>query len=91
MNRVAQAVRLFVSFFERQPKKGEIVNVRAQSETCIVVGQLDGLIYRVDFQEEPFIHRFKKSDRPLLAVSSDGRQAFILMGGYRFSDRGFVG
>lgn len=87
-----QAARLFRHFFDREPRGDEIVTIATKTpEDALVIGELDGLIYRSEADEKPLIHRFKASDRPLLLVSSDGRQIYILKGGYRFTERGFVG
>jgi hypothetical protein len=89
---VVAAQRLFRRFFGRDARDGEIVDVATREpETCLVIGELDGVIYREETSKEPLIHRFKKTDRPLLLVSSDGRQIYILKGGYRFTERGFQG
>lgn len=88
----ARAASLFRSYFRRDPRRNEIVQVATrENETVLVIGELDGIIYRAETAREPFIHRFKKSDRPLLCVSSDGRQIYALKGGYEFTERGFVG
>jgi hypothetical protein len=89
---VTAAQRLFRRFFDRDARAGEIVDVATREpETCLVIGELDGVIYRSEGSQEPYIHRFNKSDRPLLLISSDGRQIYILKGGYRFTERGFQG
>jgi hypothetical protein len=89
---VIAAQRLFRKFFGRDPEDDEIGDVATREpETCIVIGELDGIIYRIESSKEPMIHRFKKTSRPLLLVSSDGKQIYILKGGYRFTERGFVG
>lgn len=91
MSEVA-AQRLFLKFFRRHALDGEIVNIAMREpETAIVIGELDGIIYRSETDRKPLIHRFKASDRPLLLVSSDGRQIYTLKGVYRFTERGFIG
>jgi hypothetical protein len=54
------------------------------------VGRLVAVAYEVDGQKEPFFHRFQKNNRPILFVSSDGKQIFVAHGSYRFTDRGFM-
>lgn len=54
------------------------------------VGRLVAVAYEVDGQKEPFFHRFQKNNRPILYVSSDGKQIFVGHGTYRFTDRGFL-
>jgi hypothetical protein len=87
-----QAARLFRHFFDREPEADEIVTVATRNpEDVLVIGELHSVIYLTDDEAKPIIHEFKKTDRPLLCVSSDGRQIYILKGGYEFTDRGFVG
>jgi hypothetical protein len=87
----SQAVRLFRHFFDREPCEDEIVQVATRKpEDALVIGELDSLIYRTEGETKPMFHRFKKTDRPLLLVSSDGRQIYVLKGAYRFTERGFI-
>lgn len=86
-----KAERLFKSFHGRAPRDNELVTVNAKPVAALVVGELDGVIYRVPGEPKGHIHRFNKSNRPVLLVSYDGSQAYILAGGYRFTDRGFIG
>lgn len=89
---VVRAQMLFRKFFRRDARDGEIVDIATREpETVLVIGQLDGIIYRSETDDKPLIHRFKASDRPLLLVSFDGRQIYVLKGAYRFTERGFVG
>lgn len=89
---IVKAEQLFRRFFGRDAEAGEIVDIATRNaETVLVIGELDGVIYRAETDAQPLIHRFKNSDRPLLCISSDGRQIYILKGGYRFTERGFEG
>lgn len=56
------------------------------------IGSLDAVMYTTvrDGKVERYIHRFAKSDRPLLAVTPDGRQMLIVGGLYRFTEAGIV-
>jgi len=85
-----RAQRLFKSFNGRYARGSEIVRVGVLSkpQVVIAVGPLVGLAYRAISGTE-FYHEF--TTRPLLYVNADGRQAYILEGGYRFTDRGFIG
>jgi hypothetical protein len=85
-----RARKLFASFFGREPRRGEIVEVRGTRDTGLVIGKLEGVIYSTN-DGERFEHRFSKKARPLLIVSADGRQIYVLTGAYRFTDRGFEG
>jgi len=61
-------------------------------DVALKIGQCDGVLYTTvrDGKTERYIHKFKKSSRPLLAVSFDGRQLIMLGGAYQFTDRGIV-
>lgn len=56
------------------------------------IGHLDGVLYTTvrDGKTEKYIHKFKRSSRPLLAVSFDGKNLIMLGGAYQFTERGIV-
>jgi len=56
----------------------------------LVVGQLRGLLYDTvrDGRSEGYIHKFRKSSRPLLAASEDGRSLRIVGGRFQFTEAG---
>lgn len=58
-----------------------------------VLGELADVSYiaKRGGQVNTFLHAFKKSARPRLAVSHDGQQLYILGGGYRVTSHGIVG
>jgi predicted polyphosphate/ATP-dependent NAD kinase len=58
----------------------------------VSIGTLDGVLYTTvrDGVTEKYIHKFKAKDKPLLVVSPDGSQMFIVGGGYDFTERGIV-
>ena len=61
-------------------------------EHMAVIGELDGVLYTTtrDGREEKYVHEFRKRDKPLLCVSPDGEQLFIVAGRYVFTERGIV-
>lgn len=86
-----RAADLFARFHGREPREGEIVKLGPiASQPLAVVGELQGVIYKAVGDGKRYIHRFKAKSRPVIAVTPDGSQAFILAGGYRFTSRGFV-
>jgi hypothetical protein len=85
------ATKRFKAFFRRKPKRGEIGELDLEPDIVLVVGELDGVMYKAIGEEKSSLHRFNKNDRPLLCVSSDGRQLYAIKGSYRFTDRGFIG
>lgn len=67
---------------------------RSKDKTGLVIGELDLIGYRqaregIDGgRMTPFAHKFRKNSRPLLAVSTDGKQLHIVGGQYEFTDAG---
>lgn len=68
----------------------EVVDSPAQPKVLLRVGYLEGVIYSAvrDGETQKYLHEFSESARPLLCVTPDGRQLFILGGGYDFTDCG---
>lgn len=86
------AAALFRKFHKRAPRMGsdEIIQVQGlvRPTVALKVGDFVGIAYR-SLDGEEFMHYFE-SRRPLVHVNSDGDQIFILGGGYRFTERGFL-
>lgn len=63
---------------------------RSNQKTGLIVGELDLIGYRAkrDGKTERYGHHFKKNSRPLLAVTSDGKQLHIVGGQYEFTEAG---
>ena len=67
---------------------------RSTDKTGLVIGELDLIGYRqaregIDGgRMTRFAHKFRKNSRPLLAVSTDGKQLHIVGGQYEFTDAG---
>lgn len=92
MSRIGDAFRLFRSFHGRAPSKGELRFLECEEVVALEVGA----ITRIDYESksEPGVarfHHFDRRNRPVLFMSSDGSQAYILAGGYRFTSRGLMG
>ncbi len=84
------AQRRFKNFHERKPVAGEVVQIELTGRAvAFLVGDLDGLIYTTRDDGVKYVHQFKKSARPVLFASHDGRQIYVLAGAYSFTDRGF--
>lgn len=88
------AEKLFESFHGRKPGPADIVEITfpAEPEICLVIGELDRLSYYTKEDKDPFMHKMGEvsGNRPLLVCTSDGKQIYILKGGYRFTSRGFI-
>jgi hypothetical protein len=63
---------------------------RSSQKTGLIIGELDLVGYRAkrDGKLERYGHHFKKNSRPLLAVTSDGKQLHIVGGQYEFTEAG---
>jgi hypothetical protein len=63
---------------------------RSSQKTGLIVGELDLIGYRAkrDGKIERYGHHFKKNSRPLLAVTSDGKQLHVVGGQYEFTEAG---
>jgi len=104
-DKIAKAKSLFRRFTGHTPAKGDIGVLDFTGdphEVVFLVGSVSGILYETirDGKRESYIHEFgegpksgtrDKKRRPVLAISFDGKRTFILAGGYRFTDRGFVG
>jgi len=55
-------------------------------------GECTGIMYETvrDGVKERYCHEFKKTARPDLGASFDGKQIFLVGGNYRFTNRGIV-
>lgn len=86
-----QAEKLLTDFSGHEPS--EIVNVKDKSfKTGLAVGPLLGIAYETvrDGETLPYFHEFRKSSRPLLAASSDGKALRIVGGRFQFTQAGIT-
>jgi hypothetical protein len=88
---IAQAENLFRDFSGHEPTRQTKVRVEPM-RTALEVGSLAGVMYEAtrDGEKELYLHRFKKSSRPLLIANHDGSQLGIVGGRFQFTDRGIV-
>lgn len=61
------------------------------SGVAFKVGEVLGISYAVVENGRRVIYHHDYERPPCLAITHDGRNALILAGGWRFTDRGFVG
>lgn len=56
------------------------------------IGTLDGVLYTTerDGEIEHYQHDFKKSARPILAASHDGKELRVIGGDFEFTELGIV-
>ncbi len=91
-SQVSRAGRLYREFSGHEPDETETVEIPDMPAAVLVIGELEGVIYSTvrDNTAERYIHKFRKSSRPMLCASPDGEQLFIIAGRFEFTDRGIV-
>ncbi len=89
---VRKAASLYTDFTGHNDPMLSKIAVKDMPKVALEVGQCDGLLYTTirDNVTEKYIHKFKKTSRPLLAASPDGTQLLLLGGAFNFTDRGIV-
>lgn len=87
-----QAADLYERFSGHDPEEVGRVRVPPVPRVGVAIGEVDGILYSTvrDGVLEKYIHKFRKSDRPLFVVSPDGKQLFLLEGRYTFTEKGIV-
>lgn len=67
----------------------DVPNLR-EGEQLVMVGTVVAIAYEAvrDGQRDHYEHAFRKSSRPVLAASSDGKRLYLLAGAYEFTDHG---
>ena len=90
--KINAAIDLFENFTGEKPEYLDRINLPVDT-VAMAIGHCDGVMYQTvrDGKTEKYIHKFKKGSRPVLAVSSDGKQLYILGGDYHFTERGIEG
>jgi hypothetical protein len=69
----------------------EVLRVnKKDSRKGLVIGELDGVLYSTvrDGKHERYVHKFRKSSRPLLAALADGTQLEIVGGRFQMTEAG---
>lgn len=89
---IRKAQSLYKDFSGHDGDEVENVEKPVIPDALMVIGELEGVIYSTvrDDEHERYIHKFRAQSRPLLCVSPDGDQLFIIGGNYEFTDRGIV-
>ena len=100
-SRIRRNPSLYEDFHGAAPKGTRKVHVK-EPKRLVKIGRLKSLVYQPDNPSKRkgtnFEHRFgdygykfKRGQEPILAVSDDGKQLFIVEGKYEFDERGIVG
>jgi hypothetical protein len=87
-----RGARRLQSFTGRKAEPLATVEAPRIPKVGLVVGTCDGILYTTvrDGREEKYIHKFKASDKPMMVVSPNGSQIFLIGGRFRFTERGIV-
>lgn len=89
---MSEAVALFEAFHGFRPKTSQVPFLKQSTpEQVLFVGKLYGIMYKAPKERMPLFHKFSRRNPASLFVSADGKQIYIMGGGYRFTDRGFIG
>lgn len=90
MNDRERAEELFEAFSGEEATEDDIKEV-SQSDTILIMGEINHIAYTTDFDDkcDTYIHEFET--RPLLGVSADGKQLYILSGEYEVTENGIEG
>jgi hypothetical protein len=86
--RAALIYERFTGHYADEARRVSLAVPKAAAE----IGTCDGILYTTvrDGKTEHYKHEFAARDKPLLAVSPDGRQLLLIGGHYRFTARGIV-
>lgn len=87
--KLAIAQSKFSNFTGKQKTKITSLHVE-NADVAYQLGIVKGIIYEaeIDGEKNDYIHKFNKASAPLLVVSFDGKQLYILGGEYIVTNRG---
>lgn len=88
--KVREAIRLFEDFTGHPGDNVERHALPPQDDVLVIVGECEAIAYTAtrDGETASYQHEFKKSSRPVLAVSHDGSRLYLLAGAYKFTSHG---
>ena len=92
---------LYESFHGNPPANIRKVHIK-DPKRLVKIGRLKSLVYEPEAPSKrkgthyehafgDYGYKFKKGQEPILAVSEDGKQLFVVEGKYIFGERGIVG
>lgn len=87
----AEKARLLYERFTGHDGVDEVViDKPLMPDVMCVIGEIDGIMYTTmrDGKTEKYLHKFKKSARPLFCVAPDGLSLHLIGGSYQFGERG---
>lgn len=89
---IEQGADLYEKFSGHDAEEVGRIDKPTVPDVMVAIGECDGLLYSTlrDGKLEKYIHKFKKSARPMFCVSPDGSALFLIGGLYDFTERGIV-
>jgi hypothetical protein len=92
LSAIQRAAELYQSFSGHTAKVLKRIAKPKIPTVGIAIGKILGIIYQTkrDGRTEHYRHDFGAASRPLLVVSPDGRQLFMIGGSFNFTERGIV-
>jgi hypothetical protein len=89
---VRRGAALFQRFSGHEAEVIGKVNIAPPPPALVAIGELDGVMYTTvrDGKTEKYLHKFAAKDKPVLAVSPNGKQLYLVGGFYTFTERGIV-
>lgn len=89
---VEKARLLYEKFTGHDAVDEVVIDKPVMPDVMCVIGDIDGIMYTTvrDGKTEKYLHKFKKSARPLFCVSPDGLSLYLIGGSYQFGERGIV-
>lgn len=85
-----QAAHRYKGFTGRSPGPVRTLTIPAPFKVGVAFGTLVEVVYISERDGQHYRHTFRKSSRPLVVASSDGKQVQIVGGRFAFTDRGIV-
>lgn len=87
---IKQATVKYQDFHGEEPTSVHKMRIGATPKVLYTLGDLHSVTYVADRdgRRNLFVHKFKVKNRPLLTVTKDGRQLYMLGGAYSVTDRG---
>lgn len=92
--RLDDAAQKLEDFTGREATHVERAPARSKEKTGLVIGEMDEIGYQAAREGidggklARYRHKFRKGSRPLLAVSTDGKQLHVVGGQYEFTEAG---
>jgi len=89
---VRRAASLYERFSGHEAEAVGRLKIPSLPRVAAAIGYVDGIMYSTvrDDVAEKYIHKFAAKDRPILAVTPNGKQILLVGGHYSFTELGIV-